>query len=131
MSRLNADDSGVYSCRAVNPYGSINASFAVQVLGTHNFFLFLFSSPTTTTTTSFNSIITLAFSSLSICKLSLSLFPFSVAPYNIIQLPRAPAKLHPLGVAEGELRIQFLNFARFPFGGSAATCHRRANLLVN
>ncbi|EFX73925.1 hypothetical protein DAPPUDRAFT_57798, partial [Daphnia pulex] len=32
VSRLNVDDSGTYSCRAVNPYGSINASFAVQVL---------------------------------------------------------------------------------------------------
>ncbi|XP_057368193.1 fibroblast growth factor receptor-like 1 [Daphnia carinata] len=32
VSRLNLDDSGTYSCRAVNPYGSINASFVVQVL---------------------------------------------------------------------------------------------------
>ena len=42
MSRLNVDDSGTYSCRAVNPYGSINASFVVQVLGRarkHFFFL--------------------------------------------------------------------------------------------
>ena len=33
VPRLGADDAGVYVCRAVNPLGSINASFIIQVVG--------------------------------------------------------------------------------------------------
>lgn len=60
MSRLNSDDSGTYSCRAVNPYGSINASFAVQVLGKVSIYKSVGGESKNSKATCFNSIITLS-----------------------------------------------------------------------
>ena len=33
VSSVRVDDSGTYTCKAINPFGSINTSFIIQVIG--------------------------------------------------------------------------------------------------